>query len=318
MNVIPLDFEASIIEIEEKISELQRLDVLTDKSSQQSIQALQKKLDKAKSDVYSKLTPTQKLQVARHPNRPYTMDYIEHIFTDFVELHGDRVFGDDMAIVGGMADFEGQPVMVIGHQKGRNTKENIARNFGMAHPEGYRKATRLFEMAERFNRPVITFVDTAGAYPGLGAEERGQGEAIATALFCMAGLKVPMITFIVGEGGSGGALAIAMGNRVFMLQHSVYSVISPEGCASILWKDASYSPKAAESLKITADDLFKLGIIDGIVPEPAGGAHRYHDAVAESVAGFIKSNLSELSKLSGEELVEDRYKKFKAMGVFSE
>ncbi len=317
-NITPLDFEAPILEIEAKIEDLKRMDVLTDQSSLNAIKSLQKRLEKVKAEIYGKLTPTQKVQVARHPNRPYTLDYIQNIFTDFFELHGDRCFGDDQAIVGGTAKFNGEPVMVVGHQKGRNTKENIARNFGMAHPEGYRKAIRLFKMAAAFNRPIVTFVDTSGAFPGLGAEERGQAEAIARSLYEMTLLKVPMVTFIIGEGGSGGALGIAMGNRVFMLEHSIYAVISPEGCASILWKDASYAGKAADALKITAKDLLELGVIDGIVPEPAGGAHRDHKAVAENVRAVLKENLAALQKLSGEQLVENRYNKYRAIGVFSD
>ncbi|MDR0453891.1 MAG: acetyl-CoA carboxylase carboxyltransferase subunit alpha [Deferribacteraceae bacterium] len=265
MNGIPpLDFEVPILELEAKIEELKRMDILTGESSLNAINKLQNRLKTAKAEIYGKLTPSQKVQVARHPNRPYTMDYISHIFTDFFELHGDRAFGDDQAIVGGIAKLDGEPVMVIGHQKGRNTKENIARCFGMANPEGYRKAVRLFKIAETFNRPLITFVDTPGAYPGIGAEERGQAEAIAGALFEMAQLKIPMITFIIGEGGSGGALGIAMGNRVIMLEHSIYAVISPEGCASILWNDPSFADKAADALKLTATDLIKFGIIDEI------------------------------------------------------
>lgn len=319
MSIIPpLSFEAPIIELENKIEELKRTDVIKDSSSDEEIQALQKRLEKITAEIYKKLTPMQKVQVARHPNRPYTLDYIRLIFTDFCELHGDRVFGDDQAIVGGMALFEGREVMVIGHQKGRNTKENIARNFGMANPEGYRKAQRLFKMADKFNRPVITFIDTTGAYPGIGAEERGQAEAIAKALFDMSMLRIPMLSFIIGEGGSGGALGIAMGNRIGMLENAIYSVISPEGCASILWKDSSYAEKAAEALKLTAQDIIKLGVIDDIVPEPLGGAHRAHAAAAAYLKTSIEKYLNELCALSPDELREDRYRKFRAMGVFSE
>lgn len=319
MSIIsPLSFEAPIIELENKIEELKRVDVLTDSSSNEEIQTLQKKLEKTTSEIYKKLTPIQKVQVARHPNRPYTLDYIRNIFTDFFELHGDRLFGDDQAIVGGTAVFNGKQVIVMGHQKGRNTKENISRNFGMANPEGYRKAVRLFKMAEKFNRPVITFVDTTGAYPGIGAEERGQAEAIAKALFEMSLLKVPIITFIIGEGGSGGALGIAMGNRIYMLEHSIYSVISPEGCASILWKDSSFADKAAEALKLTAQDILKLELIDGIVPEPMGGAHRDHKATAENLRTCIEKSLDELCAMTPEAIKMDRYNKFRAMGVYSE
>jgi len=313
-----VDFEIPVLELETKINELKRLEILTGQSSLDAIDKLQKRLEKAVADIYGKLTPAQKVQVARHPNRPYTLDYISHIFADFFELHGDRAFGDDQAIIGGTAKLDDEPVMVLGHQKGRNTKENIARCFGMAHPEGYRKAVRLFKMAEKFNRPIITFVDTPGAYPGIGAEERGQAEAIASALFEMAKLQVPMVTFIIGEGGSGGALGIAMGNRVIMLEHSIYAVISPEGCASILWNDQSFADKAADALKLTAKDLMKLGIIDEIIKEPLGGAHRNYKATAESVRASLVKNLGDLRKLSGEQLVEDRYKKYRVMGIFSD
>ena len=316
-DISPLSFEVPIIELEEKIEELKKLDILTDESSQSSIESLEKKLEKTKEEIYKKLTPKDKVQVARHPSRPYTLDYINLLFTDFVELHGDRAFGDDQSIIGGTALFNYEPVIVVGHQKGRNTKENIARNFGMANPEGYRKAIRLFKMAEKFKRPVITFVDTPGAYPGIGAEERGQAEAIACSLFEMSTLKVPMVSVITGEGGSGGALGIAMGNRVLMLEHSIYAVISPEGCASILWKDAAQAPKAADALKLTAKDLYGLKVIDEIIPEPSGGAHRNHALVAERVGEAVRRHLDELKLLSGEDLVEDRYQKYRSMGVFA-
>jgi len=256
--------------------------------------------------------------VARHINRPFTLDYIKHLFTDFNELHGDRNYGDDHAIVGGLARFDGQPVMVVGHQKGRDTKEKVFRNFGMPNPEGYRKALRLFRMAEQFNLPIITFVDTPGAYPGIGAEERGQAEAIARNLREMSELKVPIIVCITGEGGSGGALAIAIGNRVLMLEHSVYAVISPEGCAAILWSDGTKGPQAAEALKPTAQDIIGLGVIDEIIHEPVGGAHRDHEATAQAMASAIRSHLAELKKLSPDELVEDRYQKFRAMTRMAE
>ncbi|WP_022849695.1 acetyl-CoA carboxylase carboxyltransferase subunit alpha [Limisalsivibrio acetivorans] len=314
----PLEFEAPIIEIENKIAELKTMSSLTDEDMQKEMESLERKLDKMKANVYQRLTPAQKLLVARHPERPYTLDYINLMCDDFLELHGDRLYRDDPAIVCGMAKFEDEPVMVIGHQKGRNTKENIHRNFGMANPDGYRKAQRMFDLAERFNRPVITFVDTPGAYPGIEAEERGQAEAIARSLMVMAGLTVPMITVIAGEGGSGGALAIAMGNRVLMLEHSTYAVISPEGCASILWKDAAYSGKAAEALKLTAADLKELKIIDEIIEEPLGGAHRNHHETAYRVKSAIAKDLKELKALSPEQLFEQRYEKFRSMGVFSE
>lgn len=318
MTVQPLEFETQIYEIEKKIDELKNLSGISGDDFKQEIESLEKKLARAKAAVYKNLDPAQKVLVARHPNRPYTLDYIKLIFTDFCELHGDRLFRDDPAIVAGVAKFEGEPVVVVGHQKGRNTKENIYRNFGMANPEGYRKALRIFHLAEKFKRPIITFVDTPGAYPGIGAEERGQAEAIARNLFEMAGLTVPMITIISGEGGSGGALAIAMGNKVLMLEHSIYAVISPEGCASILWKDATYSKKAAEALKLTAQDLLSLKIIDEIIPEPLGGSHRDHVQTASNVRKAIFKHLKELKGMSPERLFEQRYEKFRKMGVFAE
>ncbi|MCD8554698.1 acetyl-CoA carboxylase carboxyltransferase subunit alpha [Seleniivibrio sp.] len=313
-----LDFEAPIVEIEAQLDELRNLPGMNGDQLNKEITSLEDKLAKVRANIYKRLTPQQKVMVARHPDRPYTLDYIQNIFTDFTELHGDRLFREDPALVCGMAKLDGEPVMVIGHQKGRNTKENIHRNFGMVNPEGYRKSQRLFEMADRFKRPVITFVDTPGAYPGIGAEERGQAEAIAKSLMVMAGLKVPMITVIAGEGGSGGALAIAMGNRVGMLEHSVYAVISPEGCASILWKDAAYAGRAAEALKLTSKDLKELNIIDEIIEEPMGGAHRNHPATAVKVKDFIVRNLAELKTMSPDQLFEDRYQKFRNMGVFAE
>jgi len=318
MAVQPLEFETPIFELEKKIEELKNMSSLSDQDMKQELHSLEKKLDKVKSNIYKSLTPPQKVLVARHPQRPYLLDYIKMLFTDFVELHGDRNFRDDPAIIGGMAKFEGEPVVVVGHQKGRNTKENIHRNFGMAHPEGYRKALRIFEMAEKFNRPIISFIDTPGAFPGIGAEERGQAEAIARNLREMAGLTVPFISVISGEGGSGGALGIAMGNRVLMLEHSIYAVISPEGCASILWKDASYSGRAAEALKLTAQDLKKLKVIDEIIQEPLGGAHRDYITTAENVRQAVIKHLGELKQLSPERLFEYRCEKYMAMGVFAE
>lgn len=317
MTVQPLEFESQIYELETKIEELKNLSNIAEDDFKSEIESLEKKLEKVKGSVYKNLTPAQKVLVARHPNRPYTMDYIKLIFTDFCELHGDRLFRDDPAIVAGIAKFEGESVVVVGHQKGRNTKENIVRNFGMANPEGYRKALRIFHMAEKFKRPIITFVDTPGAYPGIGAEERGQAEAIARNLFEMAGLTVPIVTVISGEGGSGGALGIAVGNKVLMLEHSIYAVISPEGCASILWKDPSYAKKAAEALKLTAQDLIKFNIIDEIIPEPLGGAHRDHVETASNVRKAIFKSLQELKSMSPERLFEQRYDKFRKMGVFA-
>lgn len=318
MIIQPLIFEKEIVELEKKIEELKHISDIGDGEPEKEVTLLEKKLDKVKEHIYKNLTPGQKVMVARHPNRPYTLDYIKLIFKDFVELHGDRLFRDDSAIVGGIARFDDCYFVVVGHQKGRNTKENIYRNFGMANPEGYRKALRLFYMAEKFGRPIITFIDTPGAYPGIGAEERGQAEAIARNLREMSGLTVPVITVITGEGGSGGALGIAVGNRVLMLEHSIYSVISPEGCASILWKDASYADKAAEALQLTAQDVIKFNIIDEIIKEPLGGAHRNHIVTAENVAIAIKKHLRDLEKMSGNELLEDRINKFRKMGVFGE
>jgi acetyl-CoA carboxylase carboxyl transferase subunit alpha len=258
------------------------------------------------------------VQLARHPRRPYTLDLIRLLTEDFVELHGDRAFADDHAIVGGLARFEERPVVVIGHQKGRDTKEKLLRNFGMPHPEGYRKALRLMQLAEKFGKPVLTLIDTPGAYPGLGAEERGQAEAIARNLREMAGLKTPIVAVVTGEGGSGGALALGVADRVLMLEHAVYSVISPEGCAAILWNDAKRAREAAEVLRVTAPDLLKLGVIDGVIPEPPGGAHRSWERTAEQIRAALRAALAELSGLARDELVQRRYAKFRRMGVFEE
>lgn len=313
-----LEFEKSIAELEQKIEELRALNGGSDLNLSDDITSLEKRVEKEREDIFNNLSRWQKAQVARHINRPFTLDYIQHLFTDFNELHGDRNYGDDHAIVGGLARFDGRPVMVVGHQKGRDTKEKVFRNFGMPNPEGYRKALRLFRMAEQFKLPIITFVDTPGAYPGIGAEERGQAEAIARNLREMAELKVPIIVCITGEGGSGGALAIAVGNRVLMLEHSVYAVISPEGCAAILWSDGTKGPQAAEALKPTAQDIIGLGVIDEIIHEPVGGAHRDHEATAQALGSAIRSHLAELSGMSAEELVEDRYQKFRAMTRMAE
>lgn len=312
-----LEFEKPIVELEKKIEELNalsggELDLSAD------ITALEGRVEKMRADIFANISRWQTAQVARHINRPFTQDYINLMFTEFTELHGDRNYGDDHAIIGGLARFDGQPVMVIGHQKGRDTKEKVYRNFGMPNPEGYRKALRLMQMAEQFKLPVITFVDTPGAYPGIGAEERGQAEAIARNLREMASLRTPIIVCITGEGGSGGALAIAVGNRVLMLEYSVYAVISPEGCAAILWSDGTKGAQAAEALKPTAKDIIKLGVIDEIVKEPIGGAHRDHAATAANMKMAITRHLGELNKLSGDELVEDRYQKFRAMTRLAE
>ncbi len=312
-----LDFEKPIIELEKKIEELnalshEGLDISSD------LKLLEKRVEEMRGEIFTNLTRWQTTQVARHIYRPFTLDYIKLMFTEFTELHGDRAFGDDRAIVGGLARFDGRPVMVIGHQKGRDTKEKVYRNFGMPNPEGYRKALRLMQLAEQFGLPVITFVDTPGAYPGIGAEERGQAEAIARNLRDMSSLRIPIIACITGEGGSGGALAIAVGNRILMLEHSVYSVISPEGCAAILWSDGSMGAQAADALKLTAKDLIGLGVIDEIVKEPVGGAHQDHAATARNLKEAIARNLAELSRLSEEELQEDRYEKLRAMSRFIE
>ncbi len=307
-----LEFEKPLAELERKVQELTALSSdNVDLSTE--IAKLEKKIETVRSDIFSDLSRWQTAQVARHINRPFTLDYIAHIFTEFTELHGDRNFGDDHAIVGGLARLDGEPVMVIGHQKGRDTKEKVFRNFGMPNPEGYRKALRLMEMAERFRLPIITFVDTPGAYPGIGAEERGQAEAIARNLREMARLTVPIIVVITGEGGSGGALAIAIGDRILMLEHSVYAVISPEGCAAILWSDGTKGEQAAEALKPTAKDILGLGVIDEIVPEPKGGAHRDHPSMAKTLHEALRRNLDELKTLPVEELVEERYQKFRRM-----
>ncbi|MBL8425993.1 MAG: acetyl-CoA carboxylase carboxyltransferase subunit alpha [Dechloromonas sp.] len=313
-----LDFEQSIADLEAKIEELRFVQDDSAVDISEEIERLEKKSGQLTKDIYAKLTPWQISQVARHPQRPYTLDYVQHIFTDFEELHGDRAFADDHAIVGGLARFNGQPVMIIGHQKGRDTKEKIYRNFGMPRPEGYRKALRLMKLAEKFGIPVMTFVDTPGAYPGIDAEERGQSEAIGRNLYVMAELKVPVIVTIIGEGGSGGALAIAVGDTVQMLQYSTYSVISPEGCASILWKSAEKAPEAAETMGITAHRLKTLGLIDKVVSEPLGGAHRDHAAMAQNLKKALQDALKQLSVLSTAELLATRYERLMSYGRFKE
>lgn len=313
-----LDFEQSIADLESKIEELRFVQDDSAVDISEEIERLEKKSGQLTKDIYAKLTPWQISQVARHPQRPYTLDYLSLIFTDFEELHGDRAFADDHAIVGGLARFNGQSVMVIGHQKGRDTKEKIYRNFGMPRPEGYRKALRLMRLAEKFGIPVMTFVDTPGAYPGIDAEERGQSEAIGRNLYVMAELKVPVIVTIIGEGGSGGALAIAVGDTVQMLQYSTYSVISPEGCASILWKSAEKAPEAAETMGITAQRLKTLGLIDKIVSEPLGGAHRDHPAMAQNLKKALQDALKQLSGLSTADLLATRYERLMSYGRFKE
>jgi len=315
MNPDFLDFEQPIAELEAKIDELRYVSS-SDVNLGEEVERLEGKVDTLTKSIFSKLTAKQVGQLARHPRRPYSFDIIDRIFTDFQQLHGDRAYGDDKAIIGGFARFDGHPVMVIGHQKGRDTKENIKRNFGMPRPEGYRKALRLMKLAEKFHLPVITFVDTPGAYPGIGAEERGQSEAIARNLYEMSKLRTPIISTIMGEGGSGGALAIAVADRVLMLEYGTYSVISPEGCASILWKDAAKAPEAADALGITADKLLKLELIDRIIPEPLGGAHRDYDAVAVDIREALQSSLRDLRALSSDQLLEKRYQRLMGFGKF--
>jgi acetyl-CoA carboxylase carboxyl transferase subunit alpha len=310
-----LEFEQPLLDLELRIAALVALD---DPTRADEIAKLEERLDRLRQRTYAGLNAWQRTQLARHPKRPHTRDWCKLLLEDFVELHGDRVYGDDAAVVGGLARFESQSVVVIGHQKGRDTREKIARNFGMPHPEGYRKALRLMELAAKFAKPVVTFIDTPGAYPGIGAEERGQAEAIARNLKRMASLPVPIIVVVTGEGGSGGALAIGMGNRVLMLEYAVYSVISPEGCAAILWGDAGRAPDAAEAMRTTAPELLQLGIIDGIVPEPVGGAHRDWESAAASLRVALREQLWTLRPKSREELVSERYDKFRRMGRFEE
>lgn len=322
-----LDFEKPIAELEGKIAGLKKFSAEQKHDLSGEIKTLMEKCEKLKADIFASLTPWQKVLIARHPNRPHTLEFINLIMTDFIELHGDRHFADDKAIVCGFArlttvgqaKFNGEPVAIVGHQKGSETSENMLRNFGMPNPDGYRKALRIFKLAEKFNRPIITFVDTPGAYPGIGAEERGQSEAIARNLFEMSRLKVPIVVCVIGEGGSGGALAISVGDRILMLEHSIYSVISPEGCSAILFKnDTSKIPEVAASLKLTAQDLKKFGIIDEIVKEPLGGAHRHFEETAKLLAATIKKHLAELEKLPSEKLLEERYKKYRKIGEFKE
>ncbi len=318
MKTTFLDFEQSIAELEAKIEELRYVQDDSAIDISEEIQRLQKKSQALTKDLYSKLTPWQVSQVARHPQRPYTLDYVAELFTDFEELHGDRAFADDRSIVGGLARFGGQSVMIIGHQKGRDTKEKILRNFGMPRPEGYRKAMRMMHLAEKFGIPVLTFVDTPGAYPGIDAEERGQAEAIGRSLYVMAELKVPIISTVIGEGGSGGALAIAVGDVVMMLQYSTYSVISPEGCASILWKSADKAPVAAETLGITASRIKTLGLVDRIISEPLGGAHRDPAMAAQNVKKALQDALKGLAGKSTSELLGERFERLMGYGKYKE
>lgn len=312
-----LDFERPIIELRKKISEIQKFMIKNDLDLSSEVDILQERLNKIENEIYDNLTPFQRVQIARVRNRPTTLDYIPLLFTNFLELHGDRLYGDDKAIIGGIAKFQEVPVTIIGQQRGRNTKESIERNFGMAHPEGYRKALRLMKQAEKFKRPVITFIDTSGAYPGKESEERGISEAIARNLFEMSNLKVPIISIVIGEASSGGALGIGVSNHIHMLENSWYSVISPEGAASILWKDSAQASKAAEYMKITAPDTKELGIIDTLIPEVKGGAHSDVESQAKMIESTIESSLKELVSLSLEELIQQRYDKFRGIGEFS-
>ncbi len=314
MNTDDGNFEEPILRLKRRIEELSALP--DDAAHRREIEKLREKLERVSREIYANLTPWQKTLVARHPGRPYPLDYVEALMTDFVELHGDRKFADDPAVVAGFARFRGRPVAVVGHQKGRDTKEKIRRNFGMPRPDGFRKALRVMELAEKFGRPILSFVDTAGAYPGIDAEERGQAEAIAVNLREMARFHVPIIVTVTGEGGSGGALALGIGDRVLMLEHSTYSVISPEGCASILWKDASRKKEAAEAMKLTAADLRELDVIDEIVPEPPGGAHADPAGSAAAVGEAVERHLVEVADLTAEERRERRYRRFRAIGRF--
>ncbi len=310
-----LDFERPIAELEERLAQLRAADP---PAARDEVARLENRLARLQQKVYGSLTAWQRAQIARHPKRPRTLDFVGLLFDDWVELHGDRLFGDDSALVGGLARLDGISVVVVGHQKGRDTRENIARNFGMPHPEGYRKALRLMELADKFGAPILTFIDTPGAYPGLGAEERGQAEAIARNLREMAGLASPIVSVVTGEGGSGGALAIGVGNRVLMLEYAIYSVISPEGCAAILWGDAAKAPEAAGLMRVTAADLLRLGVIDGIVPEPLGGAHRNWEQAAANVRAALRDQLHRLRGTSARALIEERHERFRRIGVFAE
>jgi acetyl-CoA carboxylase carboxyl transferase subunit alpha len=317
-NTYTLEFEKPLRELQKQLIALQKVSEDSKVDVGEEIQAIESKLEQLKSNIYTDLTPWQRVQLCRHPKRPYPLDYIERMTTDFEELHGDRRFMEDSAIVGGTALLDGQPVMIIGQQKGRNTKENLKRNFGCANPEGYRKALRLMQMAEKFSMPIITLVDTPGAYPGIGAEERHVAEAIAVNIRDMSALTVPIISIVIGEGGSGGALGIAVADVVMILENSYYSVISPEGCAAILWKDRAAAPKAAEALKFSPKDLKGFGVVDSIISEPAGGAHRDYDFAAKNLKKEIKDALAKLEKLSTNKLLDKRYAKFRNMGVFEE
>ncbi len=318
MSTFTLDFERQIVEWEQKLQELKKLPPTKGMDPAEEIQQLEQKVEQARKQVYQHLSPWQRVQLARHPKRPYTLDYIGKFMTDFVEIHGDRLFSDDKALIGGLAKLEGMPILIVGHQKGKDTKENLYRNFGSAHPEGYRKAIRLMQIAAKFRLPIVCFIDTPGAYPGVGAEERGQAQAIAYNLREMSKLPVPIVVAVIGEGGSGGALGIGVGDRVLVMENAYYSVISPEGCAAILWKDRAKAPEAAASLKLTAADLLSLKLIDEIVPEPLGGAHRDPDTAAENLKAALKRNLEELKGMDPKELLEARREKYRKIGLFTE
>lgn len=313
-----LEFEKPIIHLREKIEELKSLTEDSEMDLTTEIETLERRLAVLEEDIYGNLKPWDRVQMARHQQRPTTLDYIEHLFEDFIEFHGDRLYGDDAAIVAGIALFQGQPITVIGHQRGKNTKENIYRNFGMPHPEGYRKALRHMKQAEKFGRPIVCFIDTKGAEPGKEAEERGQSGAIAQNLMEMGGLTVPVICIVIGEGGSGGALALGVSDKIFMLENSTYSVISPEGAAALLWKDATLAKDAAESMRITSYDLDDLGILDGVIPEPRGGAHRDVTYQSNNIREVIETSLKELTSLSVDTLLEKRWEKYKAIGAYEE
>ncbi|RDI39081.1 acetyl-CoA carboxylase carboxyltransferase subunit alpha [Aquicella lusitana] len=315
MNINFLDFEQPIAELEAKIQELRMVGTDADINLSEEITRLETKCNQLIKETFSRLTPWQVTQLARHPQRPHTIDYLSRVFTEFDELSGDRALSAGAPIIAGLARLEGQPVVVIGHEKGRKTQEKIERNFGMPNPEDYRKALRIMKMAERFKLPIITFIDTPGAYPGIGAEERNQSEAIARNLFAMSRLKTPIICTVIGEGGSGGALAIGVGDRVFMLQHAVYSVISPEGCASILWKSAEKAPEAADAMNLTADKILKLGLVDDIIPEPLGGAHRNYDLMAQTLKKKLIEQLTELQSYPLSTLLEERHKRIMSYGL---
>jgi len=316
--ITALDFEKPIVELEEKIIELKNLTADGSLNLDSEVKKLESRLELAKKETYQNLSPWQRVQIARHPRRPYTLDYIQGIFTDFVEMHGDRTFADDKALVGGFARFEGRSCVVMGHQKGRDAKENIMRNFGSAHPEGYRKALRLMNLADKFRLPIFAFVDTPGAYPGIGAEERGQAYTIAVNIRDMARIGVPIIVCVIGEGGSGGALGIGVGDRVLVLENGYYSVISPEGCAAILWKDRTKAPEAAAALKLTAKDLLEMKLIDDIVREPLGGAHKNPEEITDTLRQSLSKHLKELEGRDPRALIEARYQKFRAIGVYEE